>query len=197
MDKLKITYLPFASLVPSVYNSNTHPEEQIQQIAKSIKEFGFNQPIAIGSKNNILAGEGRYYAAKLLGRREVPTICLAHLNEAQQRAYIIADNQIARNSIWDPVKLQNEISALMSMEVDISVLAFDNDQIMEILKDASALNNPLTTSTRAPKKSHKTVKEQREAKQLVILVYCDNKDHQAEILAQLEAAGVKCETTLI
>jgi len=197
MRKLEIKYQPFANLVPSVYNSNTHPEEQISQIAESIKQFGFNQPIAVDSKNNILAGEGRYYAAKRLNAREVPTICLSHLSEPQQRAYIIADNQIARNSIFDPLKLSAEISALITMEVDISVLAFDNEQILDILRGSPPEDRTPIKNQKQSNKKARAPKEKDSDQQLGILVYCDNKDHQEEILAQLEAAGVKCETTLI
>ena len=88
-------------LIPYVKNSRTHSDEQVAQIAASIKEFGFNNPVLIGSDDVIIAGHGRVMAARKLGMLEVPCIRLGHLTETQRKAYIIADNRLALNAGWD------------------------------------------------------------------------------------------------
>jgi ParB-like chromosome segregation protein Spo0J len=96
-------------LIPYINNARTHPEEQITQIASSIKEFGFNQPILIDADNGVIAGHGRLLAAKKLELDKVPCIRLEHLTEAQKKAYILADNRIAMNSSWDFELLKMEV----------------------------------------------------------------------------------------
>ncbi len=98
---LKITYCPVGELTPYMRNARTHSEEQIDQVAASIKEFGFTNPILLDGGNSIIAGHGRLLAAKKIGLRQVPTITLDHMTEAQKRAYIIADNKLALNAGWD------------------------------------------------------------------------------------------------
>ena len=98
---LEIVNKSTEELIPYVNNARTHSDEQINQIAGSIKEFGFNNPILLDGENGVVAGHGRLLAAKKLGLKEVPCIELAHLTEAKKRAYILADNKIALNSGWD------------------------------------------------------------------------------------------------
>lgn len=93
--------LPISRLIPYVNNSRTHSDEQVAQIAASIREFGFTSPILIDESDGIIAGHGRVLAARKLGMAEVPCIRLGHLTEAQRRAYIIADNKLALNAGWD------------------------------------------------------------------------------------------------
>ena len=106
MTKLKIVYKQTTDLIPYARNSRTHSELQVGQIASSIKEFGFTSPILLDGENGIIAGHGRYQAALKMSMREVPTIDLSHLTEAQKRAYVIADNKIALNSGWDEQMLE-------------------------------------------------------------------------------------------
>ena len=108
-QKLKITYRPLKDLIPYARNSRTHSSSQIAQIASSIKEFGWTQPILLDGTNGIIAGHGRFEAAFLLGIQDVPTIDLTHLTDSQKRAYVIADNKIALNSGWDEQMLALEI----------------------------------------------------------------------------------------
>src|SRR5579871_6278675 len=97
-------------LIPWARNPRTHSEAQIAQIAASIAEFGFNNPILVDTKAGIIAGHGRLLAARKLGLTEVPVIVLDHLSEAQKRAYIIADNKLAENAGWDENALRSELA---------------------------------------------------------------------------------------
>jgi ParB-like chromosome segregation protein Spo0J len=99
-------------LIPWARNRRTHSDAQIAQIAASIAEFGFNNPILVDTQAGIIAGHGRLLAARKLGLTEVPVIVLDHLSESQKRAYIIADNQLALNAGWDEETLRLELAAL-------------------------------------------------------------------------------------
>lgn len=131
-QKLKIVYRPLKDLIPYARNSRTHSSSQIAQIASSIKEFGFTNPILTDGTNGIIAGHGRFEAAFLLAMHEVPTIDLAHLTETQKRAYIIADNKIALNSGWDEQMLELEIGDLRDAGFDIELLAFDSSEVNDL-----------------------------------------------------------------
>jgi hypothetical protein len=132
---------PVDRLIPYVRNARTHSEDQIAQIAASIAEFGFVNPVLIGADDMIVAGHGRVLAAKLLGLAEVPVIVLNHLSEAQRRALVIADNKIAENAGWDEVMLRAELAALREEEFDLDVLGFSDAELLRILDsiDGSAL----------------------------------------------------------
>ena len=112
-------------LIPYANNSRTHSEKQIQQVAASIKEFGFTNPILIDKDNGIIAGHGRLQAAQLLGMDTVPTISLKGFTEAQKKAYVIADNKLALNSGWDDELLKIEIEALSDFDFDLDILGWD------------------------------------------------------------------------
>lgn len=110
-----------ATLKPWSSNARTHSKKQIGQIAASIKEFGFTNPVLIDDAGNILAGHGRVRAASTLGWTEVPCICLSHMTPTQKRAYVLADNKIALNSGWDEDLLGEELKALLDLEIDFDV----------------------------------------------------------------------------
>ena len=124
---MKIEYKDINDLIPYVNNARTHSEEQINQIASSIKEFGFTNPVLIDKNDGLIAGHGRIMGAKKLGLKEVPTITLDNLTEAQKKAYIIADNKIALNAGWDEELLKIELQSLQEMDFDYSDLGFDFD----------------------------------------------------------------------
>ncbi|MEY4952040.1 MAG: Verrucomicrobia phage [Pseudomonadota bacterium] len=107
------------SLRPYAGNSRKHSARQIEKIAASIAEFGFNAPILIDSESTIVAGHGRFAAAQRLGLREVPVIQLGHLTEAKRKAYIIADNRIAEDASWDMTRLAAEVQALQAEDADL------------------------------------------------------------------------------
>lgn len=139
MSKLSIEYKSVNDLIPYVNNSRTHSKDQVQQIASSIKEFGFTNPILLDGENGIIAGHGRLQAAKLLKIDSVPTIQLDGLTEAQKKAYVIADNKLALNAGWDDEVLRIEIEALKNMDFDISLLGFDEQEISSIIKEINFL----------------------------------------------------------
>ena len=126
---LQITYKPTADLIPYARNSRTHDDAQVAQIAASIKEFGWTNPILLDGSNGIIAGHGRVLAAQKLGETEVPTIELSHMDENQKRAYIIADNKLALNAGWDNEMLALEIADLKDAGFDLNLTGFDAEEI--------------------------------------------------------------------
>lgn len=139
----KIETLPLDSLEPDARNSRTHSEEQIAQVAASIREFGFTNPVLIDAADRIIAGHGRVMAARLVGLARVPCIRLSHLTEAQRRAYVIADNKLALNAGWDETMLASELNELGGgMDIDLSLTGFASDEIGELIAAAAARAAP-------------------------------------------------------
>lgn len=129
----KIEQWPTAKLLPYARNARTHSEEQVAQIAASIAEFGFTNPILAGSDGVIVAGHGRLAAAQKLGLEVVPVVVLDHLTPTQRRALVIADNRIAENAGWDDAMLRIEITALQDDDFDLSLTGFDADALAELM----------------------------------------------------------------
>lgn len=123
-----------ADLIPYANNTRTHSDKQIMQIASSIKEFGFTNPVLIDQDGGIIAGHGRVMAAVKLKMDEVPCIELSHLTKAQKKAYIIADNKLALNAGWDDDLLKLELESLKELDFDIDVIGFDADELNELFK---------------------------------------------------------------
>jgi DNA modification methylase len=130
---VKIEQLPVGDLIPFAKNSRTHDDAQVAQIAASIKEFGFTNPILIDEQSGIIAGHGRLLAARKLQLTEIPCIRLSHLSDAQKRAYVIADNKLALNAGWDDEMLALELGDLKDMEFDLSLTGFSTDEINALL----------------------------------------------------------------
>lgn len=128
-----IEQIATAELIPYARNARTHSEIQVQQIAGSIQEFGFCNPVLIDAANGIIAGHGRVMAAQLLKLESVPCLRLSHLTDAQKRAYVLADNRIALSSGWDEEMLANELSDLHADEFDMALLGFDADELGKLL----------------------------------------------------------------
>ena len=116
-------------LIPYANNSRVHSDEQVSQIAASIKEFGFLNPIIVDGDNGIIAGHGRVMAANKLGIKELPCVDASHLTEAQKKAYIIADNKLALNAGWDDEILRIEFDALKELDFDLTLTGFSLDEI--------------------------------------------------------------------
>ena len=133
MLDLTVQYVPTERLVPYARNARMHSEEQVAQIAGSIAEFGFVNPILVDKHRGIIAGHGRLLAAHRLGMKEVPVIPLEHLTDAQKRALIIADNRIALNATWDPEMLRVELGALLEEDYDLDILGFSDDELDKLL----------------------------------------------------------------
>lgn len=128
----KIEWLSVETLIPYAKNARTHSDEQVAQIAGSIKEFGFNNPVLVDKDNSIIAGHGRLMAARKLGMDKVPVVQLGHMTEAQRKAYVLADNRIALNSGWDASMLSLELQDLKD-DIDLSLLGFDPDELDALL----------------------------------------------------------------
>jgi DNA modification methylase len=124
-----------SDLIPYINNSRTHSDAQINQVAASIKEFGFTNPVLIEPDGGIIAGHGRILAANKLGLIEAPCIILEGLTTAQKKAYVIADNQLALNSGWDLDALKLEIESLNELDFDIDLLGFDDDFLSGLMDE--------------------------------------------------------------
>lgn len=136
--KQQIEYIKTEKLIPYARNSRTHSDEQVHQIMGSIKEFGFTNPVLVDGDGVIIAGHGRTMAAQRLGMKEVPCLRLAHLTEAQKRAYVIADNKLALNAGWDDAMLALELRNLRDEDFDLSLTGFDDAELAALLAEAVA-----------------------------------------------------------
>ena len=132
---MELENIAVSELVPFAKNSRTHDDAQVAQIAASIREFGFTNPVLIDEVNGIIAGHGRVMAARKLKLTEVPCIRLSHLSESQKRAYIIADNKLALNAGWDNAMLKLELADLKALDFDLDLTGFNTDEIDALLAD--------------------------------------------------------------
>jgi DNA modification methylase len=135
MSNLSINYIGLDQLIPYVNNSRTHDGQQVAQIAASIREFGFTNPVLIDEDDSIIAGHGRLMAARLLNLETVPTIKLEGLTDTQKRAYIIADNKLALNAGWDNELLMLELDALKDADYDLDLTGFSADEISDLMPE--------------------------------------------------------------
>lgn len=133
MDTVKLEQVPIDKLVPYARNARTHSKEQIAQLRASLREFGFVSPAVIDSKYNILVGHGRVQAAREEGYKTIPCVFAENLTDAQKRAYILADNQLALNAGWDEEMLSVELSDLKDESFDLSLLGFDEKDLEKLM----------------------------------------------------------------
>jgi ParB-like chromosome segregation protein Spo0J len=140
-NKLAIKYKATEELIPYALNSRTHSESQVAQLAASIREFGFTNPVLLDGENGILAGHGRVMAARLLKLDTVPTIEISHLTATQKKAYVIADNKLALNAGWDMDILGLEIEELKNCDFEIELLGFDESELVKSAIDYSVLDD--------------------------------------------------------
>jgi DNA modification methylase len=136
MQSMAVTPMAVAALRPYSQNARTHSKRQIRQIADSIQKFGFTNPVLVSDDGEIIAGHGRVEAAKLLGMQSVPTLRLSHLDAAQRRAYVIADNKLALNAGWDREVLAIELQALIDIDFDVEFTGFSLTEIDLLLDEA-------------------------------------------------------------
>ena len=148
--ELKIEPWPLDRLIPYARNARMHADDQVAQIAGSIAEFGFVNPILVGEDGVIIAGHGRLLAARKLGMTEVPVIRLGHLTEIQRRALVIADNRIAENSTWDEDMLRLELEELRAEDFDLDITGFDLDEIDRLLQGSDLEAAGLTDDDEVP-----------------------------------------------
>nr|WP_255610605.1 site-specific DNA-methyltransferase [Lysobacter sp. ESA13C] len=135
---MKVEQRPIEALIPFSRNARTHSDAQVAQIAASILEFGWTNPILVDGTNGIIAGHGRLLAARQLGLARMPVIELAHLTPAQKRAYVIADNRLAENAGWDEELLKLELAELRDAEFDLDLLGFTEEELDDLLIDDQA-----------------------------------------------------------
>lgn len=175
---MKIEKIALAQLVPYAQNARTHSAAQVQQIADSIHEFGWTNPVLIDGTGGIIAGHGRTLAAKLLGMTEVPCIRLTHLTEAQKRAYIIADNKLALNAGWDEEMLAKELSTLVEIGYDVGRTGFDADELAKLLgeEDLAGSDEPRPDL----------------AEKWEIAIECSGESEQVALLGRFKTEGLKC-----
>ena len=146
-SEISFEYADINSLIPYALNSRTHSDEQVAQIAASIREFGFLIPVLVDSNGGLIAGHGRILAARKLGLVKIPVVVADGLTETQKKAYVIADNQLALNAGWDLDILRVELEALAEMNFDTHLLGFDDDFLRKLLIDE---NGGLTDPDDAP-----------------------------------------------
>ena len=133
----RIELWPLDRLVPYARNARTHSDEQVAQIAASIAEFGFNNPVLVDTNAGIIAGHGRVLAARKLGIDQVPVVVLDHLSETQKRAYVLADNRIGENAGWDDEILRTELTDLKDADLDLALLGFDEDEVANLFAEVA------------------------------------------------------------
>jgi len=153
---IQVERWPIKRLIPRVTNPRTHTPEQIGQIAASIREWGWTNPILVGSDGDVIAGHARLLAARELGMTSVPVIQLGHLSEAQSRALVIADNQLAINAGWSEEMLRVELQALQEASFDLNLVGFDEEELARLLA-AEGAGEGLTDEDDVPEVSEKPV----------------------------------------
>ena len=149
MSISEIKQINTSDLKPYENNARMHGEEQLGQIEKSIKEFGFTIPILLDEHNTILAGHGRWNVAKRMNLEQVPCMVVSHLNDTQKRAYVIADNKIAENSEWNFDVYMSEIKKLDDLDFDLSTIGLDIDISLQDFKPTTELGNLEVNTTTA------------------------------------------------
>lgn len=214
MDNIKIVYKTVQSLIPYANNARVHSDSQVQLLAKSIQEFGFNNPILLDDKDTVIAGHGRVLAANLVGMKKVPCIVLAHLSDRQRKAYILADNKIALRSTWDMEKLSTELGELADLGIDLELTGFDEQELDTILRSEIILPEFRTEPEQPQRQEPQTAAPQEAVdappppqllpvanfsdegisykRQYGVTVICDDENKQAELFERLTAEGLNC-----
>lgn len=181
-----IEHIATDALIPYARNSRTHSPEQVEQLGRSIQQFGFTNPVLIDEHNTLIAGHGRVMAAQRIGLEVVPAIRLLHLTDAQRRAYVIADNKLAEQAGWDMNTLAREVEDLMAESFDVPLLGFGDDELAALL-DLPAEEPEQDAPTPAPEKPFNYQEK------YAVLVDCKDEAHQAEVYDKLAAQGYTCK----
>jgi len=172
-----IVRVPTTLLVPYGSNARSHSADQIAAIARSIAEFGFNNPILVAADNTVIAGHARLEAARLLDLDSVPVVYLPHLTDAQRRAYILADNQLALNAGWDMAMLASECEALAHEGIDLALLGFNDADLRRIERIGAEGDAPPNPG----------------APRFQLIVEFDTDEQLAHELDALQARGFRCK----
>lgn len=193
---MKIKEIDIDLVVPYERNATVHPDDQIQELANGIQQFGFRQPILVDGNNVIITGHGRLLAAKLLGMKKVPVIVAEGLSDVQVKAYRIADNKMSKKSYFDEDLLALEISDLIDMSFDLEFTGFDDDEIDNLLGTESIIivQKPEKQAEKKEKsvldsqKKEKTTEILKELKKedLVVVFQCEmTAEQKSEIISVL------------
>lgn len=169
-------------LRPYGNNSRTHSKDQIQQIATSIQEFGFTNPVLVSDDLTIVAGHGRVLAAQVLGMPKVPCIKLSGLSETKRRAYVIADNKLAEQAGWDKELLALELGSLERADFKLDVLGFSEKELEKLMAEDSNAGPDI-----AP----------QDPDELAVIVSCADEAEQEAAYDLLAAHGFTCRTSAL
>jgi DNA modification methylase len=150
LRKLAVQIWPIDRLLPYARNARTHSDEQVAQVAASIQEFGWTNPILVGGDGVIIAGHARLAAARKLGIAEVPVIVLDHLTETQRRALVLADNKLALNAGWDEEMLRVELESLQEDDFNLDLVGFTSEELDDLLRDPEETHDGLTDEDVVP-----------------------------------------------
>ena len=175
-NKLQIVYKNVDDLIPYARNAKIHDENNINLIAGSIKSFGFNNPVLLDGENGIIAGHGRVLASKKLGIKQIPTIELQGLSDAEKRAYIIADNRLTEKSEWDKEILSLELQDLNELGIDLNIIGFNENDINKMIGTPES----------------DTSEEVAYKEQLNIVVECSSEEEQEKLYNEFSERGLKC-----
>jgi ParB-like chromosome segregation protein Spo0J len=176
---MQIEWVGIGSIKPYAKNARTHSADQVDQIAESIRRFGWTNPILVGDDGIVVAGHGRLMAAKKMGEKKVPIIKLSHLDADQRRAYVLADNRIAEASGWDKALLSEELAALDGLGFDLDFLDFpeiDGD-LADQLSDAER-ETPEDRSDRLAGENENNSQEERNSINFPIYVILNSQEHK-------------------
>lgn len=182
MKIYKHSVMPTAALIPYANNARIHSTEQVKQLASSMKEWGFTNPILVDETNSVLAGHGRLAAADMLGIEEVPCVVLDGLTAAQKKAYIIADNQLALNATWNMDTLKLEIDTLDEMDFPLVLLGIGED--LQYLLDDDGLNMDDVTDADSDDTDDDVFK---------VVIECDSQEQQTKLFERLTEEGLNCQ----
>jgi len=150
LSRLRVQIWPIDRLLPYIRNARTHTDEQVAQVAASIREFGWTNPILVAADGTIIAGHARLLAARKLKMTEVPVIVLDHLSDAQRRALVLADNRLALDAGWDEEMLRVELASLQEDGFDLEVVGFTDAELATLLRDPEETNAGLTDEDAVP-----------------------------------------------
>ncbi len=173
---MQIEKIKISDLLEYKYNAKEHPQWQIEQIVNSIKQFGFNDPIAIDENNTIIEGHGRLYALQEMGETEVDCIRLSHLGEEQKKAYILAHNKLTMNTDFDFDLLQLELDNII--DIDMSDFGFEISKEMEV-------------------EANKNTEIKEIQDESVLIVEADSEDELEELYNEFQERGIKCQVSIL
>jgi hypothetical protein len=150
LSRLQVQVWSIDRLLPYIRNARTHTEQQVAQVAASIREFGWTNPILVAADGTIIAGHARLAAARKLKMTEVPVIVLDHLTEAQRRALVLADNRLALDAGWDEEMLRVELASLQEDGFDLDIVGFTDEELEDLLRDPEETRDGLTDEDSVP-----------------------------------------------